>query len=229
MELGYYALSGIRVAAEIRFLHNLAVVKSQGEYKYNYLSTKPEPAAVKKETGFTLVEILIASLIFVVLMVSVYAAFRSGIFGYRSIDENIDTYQAARIILERLNRDLHNSFAYSNEDTKFIGSETEISFLTLTDSGADFTFVSYKLDGDKLMRLFRKNQEALKEGSEIRPRVVASNLSIKFAYGYPGERPGEIQFNDSTNETLPLAVRVSLTINKETARSFERTIYLTLA
>ncbi len=184
---------------------------------------------MKKQTGFTLVEILIASLIFAVVMVSVYSAFHSGVFGYYSIDENIDIYQAARVIFGRLNRDLHNSFAYSSENTKFTGTETEITFLTLTDSQADFTFVSYKLEGDKLMRLFRKNQEALKEDSEIKPQLVADNLTIKFAYGYPGERPGEIQFNDSTNETLPLAVRVSLTVNKKITRSFERTIYLTLA
>ena len=191
---------------------------------------------MKKQKAFTLVEILIASLIFTVVMVSIYAAFHSGIFGYRSINESIDTYQAARAILERLNTDLRNSFAYSSENTKFTGAEKEMAFLALVDSYPEFASVSYKSEGGKLMRLCKKNQEALKENSEIKPKELAGNLEIGFEYGYLPEGQQEIKFNDcwpielnETNKLLPQAVRVSLTIKGKIEQSFERTIYLTLA
>lgn len=191
---------------------------------------------MKKQKAFTLVEILIASLIFTVVMVSIYAAFHSGIFGYRSIDENIDTYQAARTILERLNTDLRNSFAYSGENAKFTGAEKEMAFLTLVDSYADFASVSYKLEGNKLMRLCKKNQEALKENSEIKPKEMAGNLEIRFEYGYLPDGQQEIKFNNcwpadlsETDKPLPQAVRVNLTIKGKIEQNFERTIYLTLA
>lgn len=191
---------------------------------------------MKKQKAFTLVEILIASLIFTVVMVSIYAAFHSGIFGYRSIDESIDTYQAARAILERLNTDLRNSFAYSDKNAKFTGAEKEMAFLALVDSYADFASVSYKLEGNKLMRLCKKNQEALKENSEIKPKEMAGNLEIRFEYGYLPDGQQEIKFNNcwpadlsETDKPLPQAVRVNLTIKGKIEQNFERTIYLTLA
>ncbi|MCX5715091.1 MAG: prepilin-type N-terminal cleavage/methylation domain-containing protein, partial [Candidatus Omnitrophica bacterium] len=68
---------------------------------------------MKKTKAFSLVELLIASAIFAVVMVSIYSAFRTGIFGYKNIRENIEIYQSARFILERINLDLRNAFAYS--------------------------------------------------------------------------------------------------------------------
>ena len=102
-------------------------------------------------TGFTLVELLITSSIFLVVMSMLYLAFQSGIFGYRNIEETINLYQTAREILERLNLDLRNSVVYSDEDTKFIGTKNEVSFLTLVNTYSedtlvqDYAYILYKL------------------------------------------------------------------------------------
>jgi prepilin-type N-terminal cleavage/methylation domain-containing protein len=204
-------------------------------------------------TGFTLVELLVASSIFVVVMLTIYSAFHSGIFGYRNIEATIDTYQTARMVLERINLDLRNSFAYSQEESKFQGKNNELSFLTLVDSYQyqedkiiqiqDYAFVSYQLETNKLMRLCRKNQEALKEEekSEIQPEEMASGVDIEFEYGdiYTGPTgQQEIKFKKSwaveladekladEKRVLPQAVRVNLTIKGKAEQNFARTIYL---
>lgn len=197
---------------------------------------------MKKFRAFTLIELLIASSIFVVLMASIYSAFHSGIFNYRNIEKTLDIYDAARSVLERMNLDLRNSFAYGSQDgnTKFTGTKNELSFLTLADTFSEdairteFAFVSYKLEEDRLLRTFRKNQGALNEESEVQPEEMASNVDVKFEYGYipKGEKdlvfkeswPG--QDNPEEQKALPEAIKVKLTLNKRTEQGFERTIFL---
>ena len=104
---------------------------------------------MKNRRSFTLVELLIASSIFAVVMVALYAAFSSGVFGYRNIQERIDAYHQARLVLEHLDRDLRNSFAYSAADTKFSGQNDKVSFFSLVDDYrgneiiSAFAFISY--------------------------------------------------------------------------------------
>ncbi len=162
-----------------------------------------------KQRAFTLIELLIAASILVVVMVAIYSAFYSGIFGCRGIDDIIEAHQVSRAILERVNIDLKNSFAYKDKsgNAKFTGSGHEVSFLTLVDtfvplkkinlneegfltgSGQenivrDFALVSYKLEGNKLFRRVLKAQEALNQDSQARPEEMADNVvDIVFQYG----------------------------------------------
>lgn len=194
---------------------------------------------MKPVKALTLIELLIASSIFVVVIVTIYSAFHSGIFGYRNIEETLDVYQAARSILERINLDLRNSFAYSEDETKFVGEKNKISFLTLVDTYRqdkivqDFAFVFYKFEGDnKLLRLCRKNQEALKEDSEIQPEEMADNIEkLNFTYFYFDTADNKLKEKDSwdASKNLPVAVKVNLTIKAKIEQKFERTIYLPLA
>ena len=218
---------------------------------------------MKLVKALTLVELLIASSIFVVVMVTIYSAFHSGIFGYRNIEETLDVYQTARSILGRINLDLRNSFAYSEDETKFVGEKNKISFLTLVDTYRqdkivqDYAFVFYGIgkyktflttenqlkviakrfscklgDDNKLMRLCRKNQEALKEDSEIQPEEMADNVEkLNFTYFYFDTADSKLKEKDSWDhpKNLPVAVKVSLTIKAKIEQKFERTIYLPLA
>ena len=194
---------------------------------------------MKNYKGFTLIELLIASTIFMVLAVTVYSAFHTGIFGYRNIEETIDVYQAARLILERLDLDLRNSFVYSDAQAKFSGNKNEVSFLTLVDTYREdkllpeYAFVSYKLEANKLLRLCRKNQESLKEKSEVQPDEMATNIKeLSFNFGYLDPVDSSLKFKDSwgstpdEQKTLPMAVKVNLTLKGKAGYGFERTIFL---
>ena len=83
---------------------------------------------MRKTSAFTLVELLIALMIFSVVMVTIYSTFHNGIFGCRNIEEVMEIHQGARQVLERINLDLRNSFAYSATETKFAGAASEMSF-----------------------------------------------------------------------------------------------------
>ena len=192
---------------------------------------------MRRNQGFTLVELLIASSIFVVVMFTIYSAFSSGIFGYRNMEEAMDTYQAARQILERLNLDLRNSFIYSPEEVKFSGTNRQLSFLALVDVyevnkvSQKYASISYALEGNKLTRLFRTDQEALNKNSEIIPEEMADNAEISFSYLYLDPVDNSLKEKDIWDDKLilPLAVKIDLTIKSKIEAHFERTVYLPLA
>ncbi len=204
---------------------------------------------MKKTRGLTLTELLIATAIFALVLLTVYASFHAGVLGSQNIEEAIGVSQSARHILERINLDLRNSFAYSADDSKFTGNPNAISFLAVVDNYSrdkirqEFAFVSYKLEGDKLMRLCRLNTEALKEESAALPGEEMSSgiKEITFKYGYkPVSGSEPIIFdkdNWQNNPKLPLAVKVKLELFRNRAKdaedtfertvdTFERTIFL---
>ena len=189
--------------------------------------------------GLTLIELLIAISIFVVLMVTIYSSFQTGIFGHRNIEETITSYQAARQVLDRVNLDLRSSFIYSSEDAKFTGNSHQISFLTLVDTFKedkivrDFAFVSYNVTDDKLMRLCRKGKDSLRDSSEIQPEEMVSGVEVVFQYAHIPNENAEIEFqddwgidSDEEKKVLPAAVKISLIEKDKTQQGFERTIYI---
>ncbi len=193
-------------------------------------------------SAFTLVELLIASAIFLVVILTVYSAFQGGVFGYRNIEENINMYQTARFILERMNLDLRNSFVYSKKDANFTGNKDEISFLALVDTFSQdkieqaYAFVSYKIEEDRFMRLCRKDKESLKEESEIQPEEIVSNIEeVSFEYGYIDPIDNSLKFKGSwagkdgpqdEQKILPVAVKIKLSIKNKIKKEFERLVYL---
>ncbi len=184
-----------------------------------------------KNKSFTLIELLITSSIFMVVMLTVYISFNTGIFGYRNIEGTLSVSQTATKVLERINLDLRNSFAYSTDETKFSGSKNEISFLTLAQ---DYAFISYKLEENNFLRLCRRNQESLNDNSETEPKILASNLKeIVFSYGYVDPQSQILEWKDTWDDPilLPAAVKVNLSIKNEIGRNsaeqdFERIIFL---
>ncbi len=189
-----------------------------------------------KNKAFTLMELLIAVTIFTVIAVSLFSAFRSGIFGYRSIEEAIDLNQSAFSALSRLDTDARNCFSFSADDNKFIGDGSSLGFLTLVDifEGAKlekkYAYVSYSIKVNKLMRLCRLDSQALNANSAVLPEEMLENAQIKFEYG--SIQPNKaITYSGSWSDkkTLPVCIRVTLTIGKtgKATKAFERTIYLT--
>jgi len=185
--------------------------------------------------AFTLIELLIASSIFVILMLAVYSTFNSGLFGYRNIDENINIYQTARSVLERFNRDLRNSFVYTSDDMKFSGKQNEINFLSLVDKFSSgkvmrhYAFISYKLEDGKLLRLCRFDKEALNDKSEVVYQELASNVGdFSLSYGFIEAVSQELKWKDTWDDfkSLPVVVKVKLIITGKAKQKFERTIYL---
>lgn len=192
---------------------------------------------MKRAKGLTLTELLIATAIFALILLTVYTSFHAGVLGFKNIEEAIGISQSARQILERLNSDLRNSFVYSADEPKFTGNPHDISFLALTDNYSrdkirqEFAAISYRLDGNKLMRLCRLNAEALKEESAVLPEEMSPEIEeITFKYGYKPASGDELIVFDKdswqNNPELPLAVKVKVVFNNSAKDTFERTIFL---
>jgi len=172
---------------------------------------------MKKIRAFTLVELLIASAIFLVVMVTVYSTFNTGIFGYHNTEDLSNTYQNARQIFERIKLDLRDSFAYFEANSKFTGDKSGVNFLTLVDSFNDgklergFAFVSYRLQDNKLMRLCRKNREATNAKSEIKAEEMSDNIAVFFSYCYLDQADNSLKEKETWNDKkkLPAAVKIN--------------------
>lgn len=191
----------------------------------------------KNRSAFTLVELLIASAIFLVVVLTVYSAFYTGVFGYRDIEANIDTYQSARHILERINLDLRNSVAYSQNESKFTGTNEGISFFALVDTFTegkimqDYAFIAYNLEDKSIMRLCLSNKEALSNSPERGPEEIGSEIEeLSFSYGYISATDQSIEWKDLWDDpaALPVAVKLKLKIKDRIEQDFGRTIFLPL-
>ncbi len=210
---------------------------------------------MKNTRGFTLIELLIASAIFAVVMVSIYSAFRTGIFGYKNIQENIEIYQSARFMLERINLDLRNAFGFSTDKARFSGSKEGMSFFSIADTfyggqpAQDYALISYELKNGKLMRACRKDIETIPEQPDIAPQELPGNVdSFTLTYAYLDKDKKTIIWKDSwmvqqgasqdEEKQLPIAVKINLKlknnpedyprIRSSWTEEFERTVFLPL-
>ena len=190
---------------------------------------------MKSHRAFTLVELMLASAIFVVVLVAVYSSFRAGLFGYKDISANIEISQKAKLALERINTDLRNSFIFQSGDTKFFGSADTIGFLSLVDTYTadafitNYAWVRYRVVDGALMRLCRKNELSLKDDASVAEQELASGVS-EFSLVYLEYDSDTNTFNEYSSWTkldkLPEAVKVRITFTGVSDNPFERTIFL---
>jgi prepilin-type N-terminal cleavage/methylation domain-containing protein len=187
--------------------------------------------------GFTLIEILVSMAILAIVLVSLYAAFHSGVFGVGRIEEKIGTSQAAKRIVERINTDLRNAIPFSSDDARFSGSQSALAFITIIDVfrqgrlSQEYAVVSYKLEGGKLLRTCRRGKESLTSAT-IEADEMADNVSrVHFKYGSTLEEQNVLQWKDAWDDSkkMPRAVRVEIVLGAKESEKYERTIYLSLA
>lgn len=204
---------------------------------------------ISRQPAFTLIEILIACAIISVIMLSVYSAFQTGMLSYRKMDSSFNIYQTARSILNRMELDLVNSFAYQDSDSHFKGSSQGLEFFSDLDVFQEgklkpgVSRIKYDLDGNTLKRASFPGLEALQAMDETKAEGLTQDLKdISFQYGYATGNPdAPLAWQDSWPEetraneakTLPLAVKIKLILIARNTRNvpsgaleFTKTIYL---
>jgi prepilin-type N-terminal cleavage/methylation domain-containing protein len=183
---------------------------------------------IKTRRGFTLIEILIASSIFSLVILGLYSAFQTGIFAYNRIDSAFNIYQTARILFNRMESDLKNSFIYSEDDSKFQGTGSGLEFFSAVDSFTESTSVvaicriKYYLEADSLKRSCQQGLDALQDGADIEGEELSADVkevSLQYAYS-KGIKDKPFEWQDSwpqenvpeSKKTLPLAVKIKLSL-----------------
>jgi len=184
---------------------------------------------IYKRSAFTLVELLLAVSISAVLLVGIYSAFQSGVMSYRKIEGAFVPYQSARNILNRMQTELRNAFAYTLDDTGFQGQEKNLGFFTVLDTfekGAeikDIYRIKYAADEGVLERSAFAGQEAIKKETDALGRkslYKVKGISFQYACLRGGTDKGYDWLpawpkDDSQKNMFPLAVKITLLLGAE--------------
>lgn len=201
-------------------------------------STIPEPKSLRG--AFSLLELLIVSSIFSVMMLSIYSAFQAGILSYNKMDSAFNIYQTARVILNRMEQELKNSFIYCLEDSGFEGQGQALRFFSLSDAFAQGRAVAnicrIKYEQDLTNNVLKRNVSrglAVLESDD--KGASAEELSsaiqkISFEYASSSNRldepftwqpawpkPGDAE----QKKELPLAVRIKLSLAEKNKKQQE--------
>lgn len=194
--------------------------------------------------SFTLIEVLLATAILSVIILSVYSAFNTGILAYKKIDSTFDSFQEARIILSKLESDLKNSFVYSEDSSFFNGEASKLDFFNVSQiyykdkEYSNVCRIKYELDGVSLKRTLCSGFSALNESADIKPQEFSNNiknLDFEYAYISEGEKK-DILWQDAWPKEegqinrLPVAVKIKLSLldakMKQKVLEFAKTIVL---
>lgn len=188
---------------------------------------------IKDKNGFTLIEILIAVVIISIIILSMYSAFNTGILAYKKIDSAFYAFQEARIIFSRLEKDLRNSFVYSESSSFFKGTAEALEFFNVSQvyeedkQYSDLCRIKYELDGSSLKRTAYSGLSALSLDNTVKPQDISDNIkTLGFEYAYITEKEkkdiiwqGAWPQEEGQMKQLPLAVKVKLAlISKEERR-----------
>lgn len=114
---------------------------------------------LRPESGFTLIEIMVATVITMMIIGSVYAAFRSSLDVYQRDETRIIMLQRCRVALDRMARDLSNLFFVKDDEEMvlltedFADSETGmdkdmISFVAIVEPQVDDYYLAIEESQD---------------------------------------------------------------------------------
>lgn len=113
-----------------------------------------------RSKGFTLIEVLIAISIFSLAISSIYGVFTSISATKDKLDLNSESYHQARVIFDRLGREIHGVYVHDGRDASILrgglNERGEVFFelsttasSSLNINGSGFVAVSYELVADR--------------------------------------------------------------------------------
>lgn len=160
--------------------------------------------------GFTLIEILVVTVIFAALSVAVFSSVAMGLNVHKRIALSSRAYKDAVIVLEKLERELANCIEFAG--IEFAGNSKSIEFCSIFNIAADggellptIGRLSYTFDREKQAILKKKQAfpQSLKK-TEGQGEVIASDLKkVEFSYFYRDQLTGSYQWNDYWLDKAP--------------------------
>lgn len=183
----------------------------------------------KKVRSLTFLELIITVTIVSVIAVSLFAAFQTGIASYKRIDKSSDTYQTARMLFDRIDKDLKNSYAYLKEDSGFNGQSQTLGFFSVNEvyaaggSTAVARRLFYERQGSHVVRFSLPTTDTL-AAQATAPSVVAYNVkevSFQYALAAQAQAAGNAYewvdvwpVDQAQKGEFPAAVKVTLVLIK---------------
>ncbi|MCG8430545.1 MAG: prepilin-type N-terminal cleavage/methylation domain-containing protein [Candidatus Omnitrophica bacterium] len=183
-------------------------------------------------TGFTLVEVLITTVIVAVISLAIYSSLAQGLSLYQRVRTGVPE-EDVNIFFYKFNMDLKNSFVYQEQG--FSGNEEEFSFWTLTPSrqfeAKTAGKVSYRFDpGSEILSRRVSDYSEVAEGSEPQDATYLGGVRmVRLAYYFFDEEKKEYEWRRECTEEdiLPFAVRVEVALEDGVDDSvFTKTVFL---
>jgi len=187
--------------------------------------------------GFTLIELLISITILSLVGIAVYSTFANGVNVWRRGNENKIYERKIRLSLEKIDRELRNTFKFSK--ILFEGTENSISFPGLIRSSLDKTpaevgRISYFLDESEniFCREEKTYPEIFQEGKGGVDRLITHVTTLIFSYCYLDNATGTYRWKDDwkkeEQDSIPQAVKIELVFEKNSGKplKFTKTIFI---
>ncbi len=191
----------------------------------------------KRNRGFSLVELFIATSIIFLVAGAVYSAFSNGVNVWRRCTINREVERDIAINLTKIARSIRNTFEFSN--IPFEGTDEAISFPAIV-SEDEVGRMTYFFD-DSENKLY-KNERTYIELYGVDPNseidsfggtVFISDVSDwKFTYCYLDNATGEYKWKDSwkkeEQDSIPRAVKIEFSLNKyeNETLDFTKTVFI---
>lgn len=188
-----------------------------------------------KRSAFTLIELVVATVILTVMVVSISGAFNIGIKAWRRGSEGQD-FQKVRIALLKLQKELKSSFFFSK--APFRGASSEIIFpLSVPEGDTERIYIiTYTMDENKdtglktLVREKRPFTENPQDEKEPVKEPVFSVRSIEFKYAYElRDGSNRFEWQDSwlaeSQKNIPSAVKISFQLDNSD-EIYNKTIFI---
>jgi type II secretion system protein J len=217
------------------------------------------PVPPKDVRGFTLLEVLISMAILVIIMAVLYSAYTTNVEAIQIARQNGEVHQAARIVLDRLTKDLQSALVQVSvpsekvklglvgEDHEIDGRRadridfTTVTHLPLTEAGpaSDLCEIGYLVEEDsedKVLVLWRRDAPSVdddftKGGSlqEMARNVLEFNLTYQDSRGDVSDTWNTLEGRPGSG--LPVLIKVRLVLKDELNREhvFTTTIHPELA
>lgn len=197
---------------------------------------------LKRSSGFTLVETLLAASLVAIIGFAIYASFDSGIRVMERVNR-VGEEEDLNIFFEKLATEIQNSFRHKT--IHFEGIPEKFSFPTLVQTNEELGGarsigrVSYFYDSSS--QSVQKTQENVsdifikeeKEEEVVKPkRVLGGVRSLFFQYydhdPIKGTYSWRGDWGEDAIDRIPLAVRVELVFEKGEGKTVVRTISLSI-
>ena len=202
--------------------------------------------------GFTLVELMVSLSIFSLLAVAVYSVFAGGVGTWRRAQAFSATYQTARLVLDRMGRELGRAVRISGSE--FQGGPVRVSFLTVrrpaplpvttgseaakpasTDPAAlqaafPIRRITYEFKEASVLRLDESLLEGLQAAHREPEEMAGPFAGLAFEYASKRDEPDapwEWHETWKDAETIPPGVKMTLTIGdgRERPVRLTRTVF----
>jgi len=169
---------------------------------------------VNRKKGFTLLEVLIVSVLLIIFEISIYTTFNNGIKVWKLLNTKVPEEDII-LFFEKLSYDFKNSFSYKT--LPFKGNSEKISFPTIivfSDSKKikkGIGEVNYYFDKYN-HSLFREqaNYSQIYQNKKSEPFQIVNEIKdlVFMYYGYDEEKKIYRWKNKWEEKTLPIAIRI---------------------